>query len=48
MPTKIFLPLMPPACAEAASAGKPDEGGFRLTAEPDVQADGCVIYRSGA
>lgn len=36
-----------PFSLEKMQFNKPDEGGFRLTAEPDVQADGCVIYRSG-
>ena len=36
-----------PFSLEKMQFNKPDEGGFRLTAEPDVRADGCVIYRSG-
>ncbi len=36
-----------PFSLEKMQFNKPDEGGFRLTPEPDVRADGCVIYRSG-
>ena len=36
-----------PFSLEKMQFNEPAEGGFRLTSQPDVQADGCVIYRSG-
>jgi len=36
-----------PFSLEKMQFNEPAEPGFRLTADPDIQADGCVIYRSG-